>query len=156
MCLLACAELFDVSEEPTSIPAPTVLEQGRIWLMALLWALPALVAVPTVSAWLQGHTEGTLSQLLYLVATGVLMWNVWRGSVWSWRITVGLSMLTGMLVFIAGLFAGETVAQGLLVSFGGLCFLAIGLLLVSAGPVRSFLETRWQDRALQLQRGRGA
>ncbi|GHF92766.1 hypothetical protein GCM10017783_00740 [Deinococcus piscis] len=130
------------------------LAQGRVWLLALLWALPALVAVPTVAALLQGHTEGAVQQLLYLVATGILMWNVWRGSVWSWRITVALAMLTGMLVFMAGLFAGRTLVQGLLVSLGGLGFLAIGLLLVAAGPVRSFLETRWAARTAALRGGR--
>ncbi|WP_261664469.1 hypothetical protein [Deinococcus sp. Marseille-Q6407] len=147
--------MTDTSSEAT--PAtPAELEQGRVWLTALLWALPALVAVPTVSALLRGHTEGAAPQLIYLLATGVLMWNVWRGSVWSWRITVALTMLTGMLVFMAGLFAGRTIAQGLLVSFAGLAFLGIGLLLVSAGPVRSFLETRWTARSEQLRRKRQA
>lgn len=147
--------MVSVNEEMPS-PTPADLERGRVWLQALLWALPALVAVPTAAALLQGHTDGAVSQLLYLAATGVLMWNVWRGSVWSWRITVGLSMVTGMLVFMAGLFAGQTVTQGLLVSLGGLGFLAVGLLLVSAGPVRAFLETRWAARTHQLQQGRSA
>ncbi|MDO4264630.1 MAG: hypothetical protein Q4C67_10575 [Deinococcus sp.] len=146
--------MTDRSSEPS--PTPAALAQGRVWLVALLWALPALVAVPTVAALIQGHTEGAAQQLLYLLATGILMWNVWRGSVWSWRITVGLSMLTGMLVFMAGLFAGSTLVQGLLISLGGLGFLAIGLLLVATGPVRSFLETRWAERAAQLQAGRRA
>ncbi len=132
-------------------PSPAELEQGRIWLQALLWALPALVAVPTVAGLLQGRTAGALQQFLYLVATAVLMWNVWRGSVWSWRITVGMCMFTGMLVVMAGLFAGRTAAQGLLVSLGGLGFLAIGLALVAAGPVRAYLDSLWAARHQALR-----
>ncbi|ADY26779.1 hypothetical protein Deipr_1641 [Deinococcus proteolyticus MRP] len=147
--------MSDLLSQPHPEVDPSELERGRVWLTALLWALPALVAVPTVAALIQGHTEGAVQQLLYLIATGVLMYNVWRGSVWSWRITVGLSMLTGMLVFMAGLFAGRTLVQGLLISLGGLGFLAIGLLLVATGPVRSFLETRWAERTAQLQAGIG-
>lgn len=134
--------------------APDDLERGQLWLRAVLIALPLLVAVPTVAGLLQGRTEGTLQEVLYLIATAVLMWNVWRGSVWSWRITVALSMLTGMLVFMAGLLGGETLMQGLVISAAGLAFLLLGLFLVADGPVRRALEARWEARTHDLRRRR--
>ena len=141
---------------PNELSSPSELLRGEQQTRALLWALGGLVALPTLAALLQGRggDGGGLPlarDALYLVATAVLLRGVWRGSVWSWRIAVALSMFTGMLVVMAGLFAGRTALQGLLVGLGGIGFLACGLLLVADGPVRRFLETRWAARSRQLR-----
>lgn len=131
-------------DAPKAPPADLLLK-------TMLIALFLLVLVPTVALALRGNFTHFARDFLYAIATGVLLHNVWRGSVWSWRVTVALCMLTGTAVFFGGLFVGDRFLQGVLFSAVGLAFLALGLLLVADGPIRRELEGRWAGRGLQMQ-----
>lgn len=126
--------------------SPALAEQGRSYTLALLVSLFMLTILPFAVTLLRGQPEKPLQHLLYALATAFLLWSVWRGGVWSWRLTVGLSFLAGFLVFVAGMFAGAVNWQGWLVSLAGLVFIACGLLLVGHPAIRAFLDSRWAAR----------
>ena len=114
--------------------------------LATLVGLFLLTVLPFVAALVQGQVSDLPRHALYAIATAALLYSVWRGGVWSWRLTVGLSVLSGFLVFVAGMFAGNVSWQGWLVSLAGLGFIACGLLLVGHPAIRAFLDTRWAAR----------
>lgn len=128
----------------TSAPSPVAA--GRTLTLATLVGLFLLTVLPFVAALVQGQASDLPRHALYALATAVLLHSVWRGGVWSWRLTVGLSVLAGFLVFVAGMFAGNVSWQGWLVSLAGLGFIACGLLLVGHPAIRAFLDSRWAAR----------
>lgn len=84
--------------------------------------------------------------MLYAAATAVLLGQVWRGSVWAWRLTVGFGVLAGLLVFVAGMLAAVGSWQGWVISLAGVAFLVLALCLVSVPGIRAFLDSRWAAR----------
>lgn len=128
-------------------PGSALANLGRSYTLATLAGLFLLTLLPFLAGLLQGRTGDWGRELLYAAATALLLGSVWRGGVWSWRLTVALCMGAGVLVFIAGMFAGAVAWQGWAVSVGGLGFLACGLLLVGHPAIRAFLDTRWAARS---------
>lgn len=125
---------------------PALAEVGRSYTLATLAGLLLLTVLPFLAGVIQGQTAGWGRELLYAALSALLLSSVWRGGVWSWRLTVALCMVAGVLVFIAGMFAGTVAWQGWAVSVGGLAYLACGLLLVGHPAIRAFLDTRWAAR----------
>ena len=125
---------------------PALAGAGRSYTLATLSGLFLLTVLPFVAALVQGQASEMPRHLVYAAGTAVLLRSVWRGGVWSWRLTVGLSMAAGLLVFMAGMFAGQVNWQGWVVSAAGLAFIACGLLLVGHPAIRAFLDTRWAAR----------
>lgn len=128
---------------------PTELQKqplrGRLLTKTALGLLAVLVVAPMVSFWVSGNFEHVVRQVVYLVTTLLLLWQVWRGNVWAWRVTVALSILTGLLIFMGGMLVGAQAWQGWLFSLIGLFFVAAGLLLVGHEDVRAFLDVRWDE-----------
>ena len=122
---------------------------GRPYTLATLAGLFGLTLLPFLAGVLQGQTAGWGRELLYAALTALLLASVWRGGVWSWRLTVALCMVAGVLVFIAGMFAGLVAWQGWAVSVGGLAYIACGLLLVGHPAIRAFLDSRWAARGVR-------
>lgn len=120
--------------------------RGRLLTKTALGLLAVLVVAPMVSFWVSGNFEHVVRQVVYLVTTLLLLWQVWRGNVWAWRVTVALSILTGLLIFMGGMLVGAQAWQGWLFSLIGLFFVAAGLLLVGHEDVRAFLDVRWDER----------
>ncbi|WP_368493238.1 hypothetical protein [Deinococcus sp.] len=135
-----------MSVSPPEVSAPSPVAVGRTLTLATLVGLFLLTVLPFVAALVQGQASDLLRHVVYALATAFLLAGVWRGSVWSWRLTVGLSVLSGFLVFVAGMFAGSVNWQGWVVSLAGLGFIACGLLLVGHPAIRAFLDTRWAAR----------
>ena len=130
-----------------SSPAdPEVAAVGHLYTLMTLWGLFFLTVLPFAASLVQGQPQNVVQHVVYALATASLLRAVWRGSVWSWRLTVGLSVLAGVLVFIAGMFAGQASWQGWVVSLAGLAFIGCGLLLVGHPAIRAFLNTRWAAR----------
>ena len=128
------------------LPADPALSAGQTYTLVTLCTLFFLTVLPFAAALLQGQASEVGRHLLYALGTAFLLWNVWKGGVWSWRLTVGLSITAGFLVFVAGMFAGAVSWQGWLVSLAGLGFIGCGLLLVGHPAIRTFLDTRWGQR----------
>lgn len=111
--------------------------------LAVLAGLFMLATTPFLGRLLQGQTDHLARNLLYAAATAVLLGQVWRGSVWAWRLTVGFSVVAGLLVFVAGMLAGVSNGLGWVISAAGLAFLVLGMCLVAVGSIRAFLDSRW-------------
>lgn len=133
---------------PPSNPAfdPELAEVGRLYTFATLLGLLTLTVMPGIAALVQGQASMVPRQLIYALGTGVLLRSVWRGGVRSWRVAVGLSIVAGLFVFMAGMFAGQVSWQGWVVSAAGLAFIGCGLLLVGHPAIRAFLDSRWAAR----------
>ena len=125
------------------------LAWGERVLRGLLLGLLALVGMTVLIALQRGEAEIAVREFAWWVASAVLMWNVWRGSVWSWRIAVALSFVAGFLQLVLGLFVDGWL--GWLFAVRGLMFLVVGLYLVADGPVRRALEYRWGGRTNKMQ-----
>ncbi|MFC6666281.1 hypothetical protein ACFP9V_13635 [Deinococcus radiopugnans] len=119
----------------------------------MLLGIFMVTITPFVAGLVQGQTADWLRNLLYAFATAVLLYNVWRGSVWAWRLTVGFCMVAGLVVFVIGMLAGSVAWQGWVVSGAGLAYLLLGTALVGTAVIRAFLDARWAARGRQL-RGR--
>lgn len=128
-------------------------EAGRTPTLAVLVGIFMVTITPFVAGLVQGQTADWLRNLLYAFATAVLLYNVWRGSVWAWRLTVGFCMVAGLVVFVIGMLAGSVAWQGWVVSGAGLAYLLLGTALVGTAVIRAFLDARWAARGRQL-RGR--
>ncbi|AIZ44448.1 hypothetical protein QR90_04060 [Deinococcus radiopugnans] len=128
-------------------------EAGRTPTLAVLLGIFMVTITPFVAGLVQGQTADWLRNLLYAFATAVLLYNVWRGSVWAWRLTVGFCMVAGLVVFVIGMLAGSVAWQGWVVSGAGLAYLLLGTALVGTAVIRAFLDARWAARGRQL-RGR--
>lgn len=128
-------------------------EAGRTPTLAVLLGIFMVTITPFVAGLVQGQTADWLRNLLYAFATAVLLYNVWRGSVWAWRLTVGFCMVAGLVVFVIGMLAGSVAWQGWVVSGAGLVYLLLGTALVGTAVIRAFLDARWAARGRQL-RGR--
>ena len=143
---------MSVSPPPAPSPSglspfdPALAGVGRSYTLATLTGLFLLTVLPFVAALVQGQASEVPRHLLYALGTALLLRSVWRGGVWSWRVTVGLSIVAGLFVFMAGMFAGQVNWQGWAVSAAGLAFIACGLLLVGHPAIRAFLDTRWAAR----------
>ena len=138
---------MSVSPPPASSPFdPALAETGRPLALGTLSGLFLLTVLPFAAALVQGQASEVPRHLVYALGTGLLLRSVWQGGVWSWRVTVGLSVVAGLLVFMAGMFAGQVNWQGWVVSAAGLAFIACGLLLVGHPAIRAFLDTRWAAR----------
>ncbi|MFK7601717.1 hypothetical protein ACI3L1_05850 [Deinococcus sp. SM5_A1] len=131
---------------------PRQAEAGRTPTLAVLVGIFMVSVTPFVAGLVQGQTEGWVRDLLYAVATAVLLYNVWRGSVWAWRLTVGFCMVAGLVIFVVGMLAGSVAWQGWIVSGAGLAFLLLGTALVGTAVIRAFLDSRWAQRGRQLRR----
>ncbi|BDP41279.1 hypothetical protein DAETH_12480 [Deinococcus aetherius] len=128
---------------------PALAQTGRTPTLVVLAGLFMLATTPFLGRLLQGQTDNLARNVLYAAATAVLLAQVWRGSVWAWRLTVGFSILAGLLVFVVGMLAGVSNWQGWIVSLAGLGFLLLGTCLVGVSSIRAFLDSRW------TRRGRG-
>ncbi|MEF2279133.1 hypothetical protein V3W47_12555 [Deinococcus sp. YIM 134068] len=139
---------------PQSSPFNSALaEAGRIPTLVVLAGLFMLATTPFLGRLVQGQTDNLARNVLYAAATAVLLGQVWRGSVWAWRLTVGFSMFAGLLVFVVGMLAGVSNWQGWLVSLAGLGFLVLGICLVAVESIRAFLDARWMARHSGGSRG---
>lgn len=107
---------------------------GELLTKTVLLLLLVLVSAPTVTLWLQGHTEHIVRQVIYFSTSLLLLFYVWRGNIWAWRLTVSLSMLAGLLTLLVGMLVHWAFAI-----VGGL-FLFCGVLLVGHPQVREFLR----------------
>lgn len=125
---------------------PARAASGRVPTLAVLAGLFMLATTPFFGRLLRGDSADLLRNVLYACATAVLLAQVWRGSVWAWRLTVALSMFAGLLVFVAGMLAGVSSWQGWVVSAAGLAFLLLGTCLVAVPGIRAFLDARWAAR----------
>ncbi|KEF34999.1 hypothetical protein RDMS_04170 [Deinococcus sp. RL] len=125
------------------------LAAGRTATLAVLAGLFILATTPFFGRLLQGQTDHLFRNVAYALATAVLLWQVWRGSVWAWRLTVGFSVFSGLLVFIVGMLAGVSHWQGWVISAAGLGFMVLGLCLVAVPSIRAFLDSRWAVRGLR-------
>lgn len=121
-------------------------EAGRIPTLVVLAGLFMLATTPFLGRLVQGQTDNLARNVLYAAATAVLLGQVWRGSVWAWRLTVSFSVFAGLLVFVVGMLAGVSNWQGWLVSLAGLGFLVLGICLVAVESIRAFLDARWKAR----------
>ncbi|EYB68228.1 hypothetical protein DEIPH_ctg025orf0072 [Deinococcus phoenicis] len=142
---------------PTRDPSPfdpALAGAGRTPTLVVLAGLFMLATTPFFGHLLQGDTRNLARNVLYAAATAVLLGQVWRGSVWAWRLTVGFSMFAGLLVFVVGMLAGVSNWQGWIVSLAGLGFLLLGTCLVAVPSIRAFLDARWAARSGQRQQGR--
>ncbi|GAA5513038.1 hypothetical protein Dcar01_01764 [Deinococcus carri] len=133
---------------------PALAEAGRLPTLVVLAGLFMLATTPFFGHLLQGSAANLVRNVLYACATAVLLGQVWRGSVWAWRLTVGFSMFAGLLVFVVGMLAAVGSWQGWIISLAGVGFLLLGLCLVSVPGIRAFLDSRWAARR-GGQRGRG-
>ncbi|CAM3285958.1 hypothetical protein DESA109040_06640 [Deinococcus saxicola] len=131
---------------------PRQAEAGRTPTLAVLIGIFMVSVTPFVAGLVQGQTEGWVRDLLYAVATAVLLHGVWRGSVWAWRLTVGFCMVAGLVIFVVGMLAGSVAWQGWIVSGAGLAFLLLGTALVGTAVIRAFLDSRWAQRGRRLRR----
>ncbi|WP_278913478.1 hypothetical protein [Deinococcus wulumuqiensis] len=131
---------------PASPFDPALAAAGQTYTLATLCGLFVLTVLPFVAALVQGQASEVPRHLAYALGTALLLRSVWRGGVWSWRVTVGLSIVAGLLVFMGGMFAGQVSWQGWVVSAAGLAFIACGLLLVGHPAIRAFLDGRWAAR----------
>ncbi|OLV20077.1 hypothetical protein [Deinococcus marmoris] len=131
---------------------PRQAEAGRTPTLAVLVGIFMVSVTPFVAGLVQGQTEGWGRDLLYAVATAALLFNVWRGSVWAWRLTVGMCMLAGLVIFVVGMLAGSVAWQGWIVSGAGLVFLLLGTALVGTAVIRAFLDSRWEARQRAMRR----
>jgi peptidoglycan/LPS O-acetylase OafA/YrhL len=136
---------------PSSPLPPTLAERGRVPTLAVLLCIFMLTVTPFLGGLLQGQTANLARNILYACATAVLLGQVWRGSVWAWRITLGLCMAAGLLVFIVGMLAAgvseESASwQGWVISVAGIAFLLLGTALVATPTIRAFLDARWLSR----------
>lgn len=111
----------------------------------LLLALLALVALPVVGEWAQGHTGRWPAQLLSLLASALLLWLLDAGYPTAWRVTVSMSILLGFVAFALSLVVGQWT-----LTLAGLMFMGIGLTLVGYGPVRAYLNGRWAARGVVI------
>ena len=131
---------------PPSAPPDPALAAGRTATLAVLAGLFMLATTPFLGRLVQGETDHLFRNVAYALATAALLWQVWRGSVWAWRLTVGFSVLAGLLVFVVGMLAGVSNWQGWVVSLAGLGFLLLGTCLVGVSSIRAFLDSRWTRR----------
>ncbi len=127
-----------MSGPPSAVPA------GQTLTRALLLLILLLAAVPVVGRWLGGDFERGLRNALTLAASAWLLWNVDKGSLLAWRVTVSLSIGLGVLALLVGLVAGQGAWGGWTVSLVGVVFIGCGLLLVGLPEVRAYLDTRWK------------
>ncbi len=125
-------------------------EAGRTPTLAVLVGIFMVTITPFVAGLVQGQTADWTRNLLYAVATAVLLYNVWRGSVWAWRLTVGFCMVAGLVVFVVGMLAGSVAWQGWVVSGAGVTYLLLGTALVGTAVIRAFLDSRWEARHRHL------
>lgn len=131
-------------QPPQSSPFdPALAEVGRIPTLVVLWGIYMLSTVPFLAGLLRGNTEHLARNILYATGTALLLFMVWRGSVWAWRITVSLCMLAGLLVFIGGMLAGTQAWQGWVVSAAGIGYILAGAALLGVASIRAFLDSRW-------------
>jgi hypothetical protein len=130
---------------------PRQAEAGRTPTLAVLVGIFMVTITPFVAGLVQGQTADWTRNLLYAIATGVLLFNVWRGSVWAWRLTVGFCMVAGLVVFVVGMLAGSVAWQGWVVSGAGVVYLLLGTALVGTAVIRAFLDSRWAARGRQLR-----
>ncbi|GGM07422.1 hypothetical protein [Deinococcus aerophilus] len=131
---------------------PRLAESGRLPTLVVLVGLFMVTVTPFVAGLVQGQTADLGRNLLYAAATAALLWSVWRGSVWAWRLTVGMCMVAGLVVFVVGLLVGSVNWQGWVVSGAGLVYLLLGTALVGTAAIRAFLDSRWEMRGQQLRR----
>lgn len=125
---------------------PALAGAGRTATLAVLAGIFMLATTPFLGALLRGQSENLARNVLYAAATALLLGQVWRGSVWAWRLTVGFSVFSGLLVFVVGMLAGVSNWQGWVISLAGLGFLVLGLCLVAVPSIRAFLDARWTGR----------
>ena len=140
---------------PSSPHDPALAGAGRVPTQVVLAGLFMISTTPFLAGLLQGQTGDFARNVLYTCATAALLAQVWLGSVWAWRVTVGLSMFTGILVFIVGMLTGTVSWQGWVISVAGLAYIALGLLLVGQPAIRSFLDRRWDERHARRDQRRG-
>ncbi|MFC3835253.1 MULTISPECIES: hypothetical protein [Deinococcus] len=119
---------------------------GRWPTLAVLVALYAVSITPFVGSLLRGQATNVGSSVLTACASALLLGLVWRGHVWAWRFTVGLSMVAGLLVFVVGMLAATAGPAGWVVSGAGLSYLLLGTALVGTPVIRAFLDSRWSAR----------
>ncbi|UWX62856.1 hypothetical protein [Deinococcus rubellus] len=122
---------------------PSTPPSGQSTTRAVLLMILLTAAVPVAARWVQGDFERWLTNGLTLLASGWLLWNVDRGSVLAWRVTVSLSIGLGVLAMLVGLVAGQGAWGGWIVTLVGLLFVGCGLLLVGVPDVREYLDGRW-------------
>lgn len=131
---------------PPQSPSDPALAAGRTATLAVLAGLFMLATTPFLGRLVQGQTDHLFRNVAYALATALLLWQVWRGSVWAWRLTVGFSVFSGLLVFVVGMLAGVSNWQGWIISAAGLGFMVLGLCLVAVPGIRAFLDSRWAAR----------
>ncbi|CAM3835883.1 hypothetical protein [Deinococcus frigens] len=131
---------------------PRQAEAGRAPTLAVLTGIFMVSVTPFVAGLVQGQTADWGRNLLYAVATAALLYGVWRGSVWAWRLTVGMCMVAGLVIFVVGMLAGSVAWQGWVVSGAGLAFLLLGTALVGTAVIRAFLDSRWAARQQAMRR----
>lgn len=135
------------SRGPRSSPFdPALAAAGRLPTLVVLAGLFMLATTPFFGRLVQGQTDNLARNVLYAAATAALLAQVWRGSVWAWRLTVACSVLAGLLVFVVGMLAGVSNWQGWVISLAGLGFLILGTCLVGVSSIRAFLDSRWAGR----------
>lgn len=124
-------------------------EAGRWPTLAVLIGLYALSVTPFLSGLLRGEAQDIGRGVITATATALLLGLVWRGHVWAWRLTLGFSVLAGLLVFVGGMLAGASTGgpAGWVVSGAGLAYLLLGTALVGTPAIRAFLDGRWASRA---------
>ncbi|GHF31186.1 hypothetical protein HNQ07_000618 [Deinococcus metalli] len=121
-------------------------DAGRWPTLAVLIALFAVSVTPTLGALVRGQDAHLASSIPTAIGTALLLGLVWRGHVWAWRVTVGLSMLAGLLVFVVGMLAALGGPAGWVVSGAGIAYLLLGTALVGTPVIRAFLDRRWAAR----------
>ena len=122
-------------------------EAGRWPTLAVLLGLYAVSVTPSLGALLHGQTAHLASGTVTACGSALLLGLVWRGHVWAWRVTVGLSMVAGLLVFVVGMLATTAGPTGWVVTGAGLAYLLLGTALVGTPVIRAFLDRRWAERA---------
>lgn len=132
---------------------PALAQAGRVPTLVVLMGLLMVSSLPFVASLAQGRAQNVTQGVLSMCLTVFLLGMVWRGSVLAWRLTVGLAMVAGLLVFIVGMLTGTTAWQGWVVSGAGLAYLGLGTALVGTPSIRAFLDSRWAARRAARQAG---
>ncbi|GHG17598.1 hypothetical protein CBQ26_05620 [Deinococcus indicus] len=138
---------------PVSPFDPALAQAGRVPTLVVLMGLLMTSSLPFVASLVQGRAQNVAQGVLSMCLTVFLLGMVWRGSVLAWRLTIGLAMLAGLLVFVVGMLTGTTAWQGWVVSGAGLVYLGLGTALVGTPSIRAFLDSRWAARSAARRSG---
>ncbi|MBB6097347.1 hypothetical protein HNR42_000761 [Deinobacterium chartae] len=120
------------------------LQLGRLQTQAVLGTLAVLIIAPAVVYLTHFGSERLPQQALTVLASLLLLWNVYRGYGWARNITVALAIVAGIGGVLASLFVGTT--AGWLLLIVGLLFIGCGMAFVASQSIAAFLAAQREAR----------